>query len=56
MIRCSSDIGVEGGSLSKMGGLIREARDMAGIRKDAAPKPAEPKPPSGEGGGSGKKE
>jgi uncharacterized membrane protein YqiK len=34
-----SDIGVEGGSLAKMGGLIREARDMAGIRKDAAGKP-----------------
>jgi uncharacterized membrane protein YqiK len=45
-----SDIGVEGGSLSKMGGLIREARDMAGIRKDTAPKP-----PAGEGGGSEKK-
>ena len=38
-----SEIGVEGGSLSKMGGLIREARDMAGIRKDVAPK-GEPKP------------
>ena len=34
-----SEIGVEGGSLSKMGGLIREARDMQGIRKDTAPKP-----------------
>ena len=29
-----------------MGGLIREARDMAGIRKETAPKPAE-------GGGGG---
>ncbi len=45
-----SEIGVEGGSLSKMGGLIREARDMPGIRKDAAPKP-----PAGEGAGSEKK-
>jgi len=27
-----SDIGVEGGSLAKMPGLIREARDMQGIR------------------------
>ena len=33
-----SDIGVEGGSLARMPGLIREARDMQGIRKDTAPK------------------
>jgi len=33
-----ADIGVEGGSLSKMPGLIREARDMQGIRKEAAPR------------------
>jgi hypothetical protein len=33
-----ADIGVEGGSLSKMPGLIREARDMQGIRKDTARK------------------
>ena len=46
-----SDIGVEGGSLAKMGGLIREARDMAGIRKDTAGK-SEPKPD----GGAAKKE
>jgi general stress protein YciG len=39
-----SDIGVEGGSLAKMPGLIREARDMQGI-KDAARK----------GGGAGDK-
>jgi hypothetical protein len=48
-----ADIGVEGGSLSKMPGLIREARDMQGIRKEAAPpkKESEAKPaaPSGEG-------
>jgi uncharacterized membrane protein YqiK len=48
-----ADIGVEGGSLSKMPGLIREARDMQGIRKDTAPKQegeAKPAaPPSGEG-------
>ena len=48
-----ADIGVEGGSLSKMPGLIREARDMQGIRKDTAPprKESEAKPaaPSGEG-------
>jgi uncharacterized membrane protein YqiK len=30
-----SDIGVEGGSLAKMPGLIREARDMQGIRESA---------------------
>ena len=33
-----ADIGVEGGSLAKMPGLIREARDMQGIRQAAAPK------------------
>src|SRR5205807_9567029 len=33
-----SDIGVEGGSLSKMGGLIREARDMQGIKDSASRK------------------
>jgi uncharacterized membrane protein YqiK len=43
-----SEIGVEGGSLSRMPGLIREARDMQGIRKETAPK----KPPEG-GGSSG---
>jgi hypothetical protein len=47
-----SDIGVEGGSLSKMPGLIREARDMQGIRessrKSGEAKPAGPAP-SGEG-------
>jgi hypothetical protein len=35
-----ADIGVEGGSLSKMPGLIREARDMQGIRQGAAPNKA----------------
>jgi hypothetical protein len=48
-----ADIGVEGGSLSKLPGLIREARDMQGIRKDTAPKSeseAKPAAPSqGEG-------
>jgi hypothetical protein len=48
-----ADIGVEGGSLSKMPGLIREARDMQGIRKETAPrKESEAKPatpPQGEG-------
>jgi hypothetical protein len=33
-----SDIGVEGGSLAKMPGLIREARDMQGIRDTASRK------------------
>src|SRR6185312_8058030 len=42
-----SEIGIEGGSLTRMGGLIREARDMQGIRKESSAK----KPP--EGGGSG---
>jgi uncharacterized membrane protein YqiK len=43
-----SEIGVDGGSLSRMPGLIREARDMQGIRKETAPK----KPPE-DGGSSG---
>ena len=30
-----ADIGVEGGSLAKMPGLIREARDMQGIKESA---------------------
>ena len=38
-----AEIGIEGGSLARMGGLIREARDMQGIRKETAPK----KPPQG---------
>jgi uncharacterized membrane protein YqiK len=42
-----SEIGIEGGSLARMPGLMREARDMQGIRKETAPR----KPP--EGGGSG---
>jgi uncharacterized membrane protein YqiK len=45
-----ADIGVEGGSLARMPGLIREARDMQGIRKDTAPakkEPDGPPPPSG---------
>jgi hypothetical protein len=33
-----ADIGVEGGSLSKMPGLIREARDMQGIKEAASRK------------------
>ena len=40
-----ADIGVEGGSVSKMGGLIREARDMQGIAKETARKD-----PTSEGG------
>ena len=39
-----ADIGVEGGSLAKMPGLIREARDMQGIRKDSARKGGGDKP------------
>ena len=38
-----SDIGVEGGSLAKMPGLIREARDMQGI-KDSTRKGDQGKP------------
>ena len=49
-----SDIGIEGGSLARMPGLIREARDMHGIRKDTAPrKNPDPGAPTGDGGQSG---
>ena len=39
-----SDIGVEGGSLAKMPGLIREARDMQGIRDSASRRGGESTP------------
>src|SRR5947209_4692240 len=39
-----ADIGVEGGSLAKMPGLIREARDMQGIQDTASRKGGESKP------------
>jgi len=38
-----SEIGIEGGSLSKMGGLIREARDLDSISKSAETKNNEDK-------------
>ena len=41
-----SDIGVEGGSLARMPGLIREARDMQGIRDSTSRKGDETKPTS----------
>jgi uncharacterized membrane protein YqiK len=47
-----ADIGVEGGSLAKMPGLIREARDMQGIKESAARKQGDGKPPSGGGAGA----
>jgi len=50
-----ADIGVEGGSLARMPGLMREARDMQGIQESVARKggegrPAAPasSPPAGE--------
>src|SRR5437879_3614004 len=47
-----ADIGVEGGSLSRMPGLIREARDMQGIkeatRKGGPGKPDTPPAAPGE--------
>jgi hypothetical protein len=52
-----SDIGIEGGSLSRMPGLIREARDMQGIRKDTAQPKKDPEgapsPSGGSPGGAG---
>src|SRR5207244_7372078 len=58
-----SEIGIEGGSLAKMQGLIREARDLTGIRKDlAARKDTDASLPAGAtpdapatGGGSSRK-
>jgi flotillin-like protein len=56
-----SEIGMEGGSLSKMPGLIREARDLQGIKESTAraakaeggEKPAEAgRPARGKSGGS----
>ena len=48
-----ADIGVEGGSLAKMPGLIREARDMQGIkeatRKGGPGKPDAPPAPDATG-------
>jgi hypothetical protein len=38
-----SEIGIEGGSLSKMGGLVREARDLDSISKSAEIKSKEDK-------------
>ncbi len=46
-----AEIGIEGGSLARMPGLIREARDMMGIRKDAAPKKERGSSGQGSGGG-----
>jgi uncharacterized membrane protein YqiK len=51
-----SDLGIEGGALSRMGGLIREARDMQSIAKEAESRtgPGESDPGGGSGGsGSG---
>jgi hypothetical protein len=39
-----ADIGVEGGSLARMPGLIREARDMQGIQETTSRKRGEGKP------------
>jgi hypothetical protein len=47
-----ADIGVEGGSLAKMPGLIREARDMQGIKDSASRKPSDAKPVAGPDAGS----
>ena len=61
------EIGIEGGSLAKMGGLMREASDMQRVGKEAQPPrpkddgtvptgagPDEPKPPGRGGRGKGK--
>jgi len=48
-----SEIGVEGGSLAKMPGLIREARDMQGIRDSSRKGGGEGKPASPPAAGSG---
>ena len=51
------EIGIEGGSLSRLGGLMREASDMqrvakeagAGTPKEQDPAPAAAKPPADDG-------
>jgi hypothetical protein len=43
-----ADLGIEGGALSRMGGLIREARDMQSIAKEAEKEGA----PGGGAGGT----
>jgi uncharacterized membrane protein YqiK len=48
-----AEIGIEGGSLSRMPGLMREARDMQGIRKETAPKRLPDDGGGGGGSGSG---
>ena len=48
-----SDIGVEGGSLAKMPGLIREARDMQGIRDSSRKESGEGRAASPPAAGSG---
>ena len=48
-----AEIGIEGGSLSKMQGLIREARDLEGIRKDVAARTAKKDGDGGDTGGGG---
>jgi len=47
------DIGIEGGSLARMGGLIREARDMDAIRREAEKDKARREAAEREGGGGG---
>ncbi|MEZ5738899.1 MAG: flotillin domain-containing protein [Burkholderiaceae bacterium] len=48
-----ADIGIEGGNLSKMGGLIREARDMTAIAKDVGQGKGDTKGPAASGDASG---
>jgi hypothetical protein len=51
------EIGIEGGSLSRLPGLMREASDMQRVAKEAGtgapkekvPSPAAPAPPAGDG-------
>jgi uncharacterized membrane protein YqiK len=47
------DIGIEGGSLARMGGLIREARDMDAIRREAEKDKAKREAAERESGGGG---
>jgi len=49
-----SDLGIEGGNLSKMGGLIREARDIQSIARGSEKgKDGEGGPGGGDDTGSG---
>jgi hypothetical protein len=48
------EIGIEGGSLARLGGLMREAADMQRVAKEADAGKDKELPPGGRGRGAGK--